>query len=66
VTYDKLLTAVFGGLCLGSGIGFAIRGGCVLDGTEVLALYASRKTSATVGDVILIINIFIFPQQRFY
>jgi len=60
VTHDKLLISVFGGISLGAGIGFAIRGGCVIDGTEVLALYVSRKTSATVGDVILIINIFIF------
>jgi len=60
VTNDKLLISVFGGICLGTGIGLAIRGGCVLDGTEVMALFISRKTSATVGDIILIINIFIF------
>lgn len=60
ITNDKLLIAVFGGMCLGVGIGLAIRGGCVLDGTEVLALYLSRKFSATVGDVILVINIVIF------
>ena len=60
VTTDKLLIAIFGGFCLGAGIGFAIRGGSVIDGTEVLALFISRKTSATVGDVILIINIVIF------
>lgn len=60
LTTDKLLIAVFGGICLGAGIGLAIRGGCVLDGTEVMALYISKKTSATVGDIILIINIIIF------
>ncbi len=31
VTEDKLLIAVFGGILLGAGIGFAMRGGCVLD-----------------------------------
>lgn len=60
VTSDKLLVAVFGGFFIGAGIGFAVRGGGVLDGTEVLAIFFSRKTSATIGDVILIINIIIF------
>jgi uncharacterized membrane-anchored protein YitT (DUF2179 family) len=60
VTTDKLLVAVFGGFFLGAGIGFAVRGGGVLDGTEVLAIFFSKKTSVTIGDVILIINIVIF------
>ncbi|MBV6479825.1 MAG: hypothetical protein HGGPFJEG_02621 [Ignavibacteria bacterium] len=60
ITNDKLLISVFGGISLGAGIGFAIRGGAVIDGTEILSLFLSRKTSATVGDIILIINIFIF------
>jgi len=61
VTPDKLLTSVFGGLFIGAGIGLAIRGGCVLDGTEIAALLISRQSSLLrVGDVILILNIFIF------
>lgn len=60
VTSDKLLIAVFGGFFLGAGIGLAMRGGAVLDGTEVLAIYLSKKTGLTIGDVILIFNIFIF------
>jgi uncharacterized membrane-anchored protein YitT (DUF2179 family) len=60
LTSDKLLVAVFGGTFLGAGIGFAMRGGGVLDGTEVLALYLSRKTGLTIGDIILAINILIF------
>ncbi|MEA5138422.1 YitT family protein [Arcicella rigui] len=60
VTTDKLLIAVFGGFFLGAGIGLSIRGGCVLDGTEVLALFISRKTVLTVGDVIIVINVIIF------
>lgn len=65
VTDDKLLISVFGGMCLGAGVGFAIRGGCVIDGTELLAIFVSKKTTATVGDVILIINIFIFSAAAF-
>jgi len=60
VTHDKLLIAVFGGLFLGAGIGFAMRGGCVIDGTEVLALYISRNSILTVGNIILVLNILIF------
>jgi uncharacterized membrane-anchored protein YitT (DUF2179 family) len=60
VTQDKLLVAVFGGFFLGAGIGFSIRGGAVLDGTEVLAIYISRKLRSKVGDIILLINICIF------
>lgn len=60
ITSDKLLVAAFGGFFLGGGIGLAVRGGAVLDGTEVLAIYLSKKTGLTVGDVILIFNIIIF------
>ena len=60
ITDDKLLIAVFGGLFLGAGIGFAMRGGSVIDGTEVLALFLTRKTSMQVGEIILIINVLIF------
>lgn len=66
ITNDKLLVAVFGGFFLGAGIGFAIRGGGVLDGTEVLAIYISRKTGSTIGDVILIINIAIFTSAVYF
>jgi len=60
VTQDKLLIAVFGGFFLGAGVGFAMRGSSVLDGTEVLALYFSRKYATKVGEFILVINIIIF------
>jgi uncharacterized membrane-anchored protein YitT (DUF2179 family) len=60
ITNDKLLIAIFGGFFLGLGIGLAIRGGSVIDGTEVLAIFISRKTSLTIGDVILIFNVLIF------
>ena len=67
VTPDKLLTAVFGGFFIGAGIGLAIRGGAVLDGTEIAALLISRKSHLLrVGDVILILNIFIFLAAAFF
>lgn len=60
ITDDKLLISVFGGFFLGLGIGLSIRGGSVLDGTEVLAVYASKKTGLTIGDTITVLNIIIF------
>jgi uncharacterized membrane-anchored protein YitT (DUF2179 family) len=60
ITQDKVLVAVFGGFFLGAGIGLAVRGSAVLDGTEVLAIYISKKSGLTIGDVILTINIIIF------
>lgn len=67
ITPDKLLTAVFGGFFIGAGIGLAIRGGAVLDGTEIAALLVSRTSNLlNVGDVILILNIFIFMTAAFF
>ncbi len=60
VTEDKLLGAVFGGFFVGAGVGLAIRGGGVLDGTDVLAVLLSKKLSATVGEVLLGVNVVIF------
>ncbi|NKI89453.1 uncharacterized membrane-anchored protein YitT (DUF2179 family) [Hymenobacter sp. 1B] len=60
LTQDKLLIAVFGGFFLGAGMGLAMRGGGVLDGTEILALYLTRRLPASIGDIVLIINIIIF------
>jgi uncharacterized membrane-anchored protein YitT (DUF2179 family) len=61
VTHDPLLTAVFGGFFLGAGIGLAVRGGAVLDGTEIAALLISRRNHVLkVGEVILLFNIVLF------
>ncbi|MCO5936327.1 YitT family protein [Mucilaginibacter sp. RB4R14] len=66
VTHDKLLTAIFGGAFIGAGIGMAIRGGAVLDGTEIAALLVSKKTQIVrVSDVILILNVVIFTVAVF-
>jgi len=66
VTDDKLLVAVFGGFFLGAGIGLAMRGGAVIDGTEVLAIYLSRKLGTTVGDIIILINVVIFSLAAYF
>ena len=61
VTNDRVLDAVFGGFFLGAGIGLAVRGSAVLDGTEIVALLVSRHSSMIkVGDVILAFNVVLF------
>jgi uncharacterized membrane-anchored protein YitT (DUF2179 family) len=66
VTHDKLLTAVFGGFFLGTGIGLAMRGGSVIDGTELLAVYINPRSALSIGQIILVINIFIFGIAAFF
>lgn len=66
ITDDKILVAAFGGLFLGLGIGLAIRGGAIIDGTEILAIFISRKTSLTVGNVIMIFNVIIFITAAYF
>lgn len=64
-TSDKLLVAAFGGIFLGLGIGLVMRAGAALDGIEVLALYTLKRTSFTITEIILGINIMIFGVAAF-
>ncbi len=66
VTDDNLLVAVFGGFFLGAGIGLAVRGGAVIDGTEVLAIFLSKKLGTTIGDIIILINVLIFSAAAYF
>lgn len=67
VTPDLLLTSVFGGVFIGAGIGLAMRGGAVLDGTDIAALLIAGKTPLLkVSDVILVLNVFIFGFAIFF
>ena len=67
ITPDKLLTALFGGFFIGLGIGLAIRGEAVLDGTEIAALLLSKNVSfLRVSDVILLLNVVIFTTALFF
>jgi uncharacterized membrane-anchored protein YitT (DUF2179 family) len=67
VTPDKLLTAIFGGFFIGVGIGLAMRGGAVLDGTEIAAVILSKKAHILkVSDIILILNVVIFLSAVYF
>jgi uncharacterized membrane-anchored protein YitT (DUF2179 family) len=65
ITHDKLLVCIFGGVFMGTGVGLAIRGGCALDGIEVLALYTLKRSSFTISEIILGINVIIFSIAAF-
>lgn len=65
ITDDKLLVAIFGGFFLGAGIGLSVRGGAVIDGSEVLAIFLSKKFGMTMGDVVIVINIIIFSAAAY-
>ncbi|MFT4153729.1 YitT family protein [Parafilimonas sp.] len=66
ITHDALLVAVFGGFFLGAGIGLSIRGGAVLDGTEILAIFLSKKLNVSIGDIIIIVNAIIFSFAAYF
>ena len=57
---ELFLVAIFGGLILGAGVGLIIRNGASVDGTEILAIYSTKKIPFSVGEIIMFINLFIF------
>jgi uncharacterized membrane-anchored protein YitT (DUF2179 family)/HD superfamily phosphodiesterase len=65
ITADKLLISIFGGAFLGIGVGLIMRTGAALDGIEVLAVYTLKRTSFTIAEIILGINIIIFTIAGF-
>ncbi|WP_042356123.1 YitT family protein [Bacillus rubiinfantis] len=64
-TDDILLATVFGGMILGIGVGLVIRNGGALDGTEILAIVINNKVPFSVGQIIMIMNIFILGTAGF-
>lgn len=60
VTDDLILSTVFGGLILGTGVGFVLKHAASLDGTEILSLLLSKKCGFSVGEIIMTINVFIY------
>ncbi len=60
ITTDRLLIAIFGGILIGSGIGLVIRGGGVIDGAEVVAVFTRRKTGFSNSEIIMLFNTVIF------
>lgn len=65
ITEDYFLAAIFGGIIAGAGVGLVIRHGGSLDGTEIVAIIADRKTSFSVGEVVMFFNLFILGTAGF-
>ena len=65
ITNDKLLIAIFGGILMGTGVGLVIRGGGVIDGAEVIAVFTGRKTGFSNSEIIMLINTVIFLVAAF-
>lgn len=57
---DPFLACIFGGLILGGGVGLVLRSNSSLDGTEILAIWLSKKWGFSVGEIIMFFNLFIF------
>ncbi|MEC2056467.1 YitT family protein [Peribacillus psychrosaccharolyticus] len=64
-TSDMTLAAIFGGMILGIGVGIVIRYGGSLDGTEILAILASKKLPFSVGEIVMFFNLFILGSAGF-
>jgi uncharacterized membrane-anchored protein YitT (DUF2179 family) len=60
ITTDRLLIAIFGGVLIGTGVGLVIRGGGVIDGAEVVAVFTKRKTGFSNSEIIMLFNTIIF------
>ncbi|NKE07475.1 YitT family protein [Mesobacillus selenatarsenatis] len=60
VTDDLFLATIIGAVILGTGVGLVIRAGGALDGTEIIAILVSKKRTVSVGQIVMIMNLFIF------
>lgn len=65
LTKDVLLATVFGGIILGIGVGLIIRYGGSLDGTEIVAIIFDKRTSFSVGEIVMFFNLFIISSAGF-
>ena len=65
IVHDPLLASVFGGIILGLGVGIIIRNGGSLDGSEIVAIIFDKKSSFSVGEIVMFLNFFILGAAGF-
>lgn len=65
VTEDLILSAIFGGVILGLGVGLILRNNGSLDGTEIIAIRLAKKIGFSIGEIIMTFNVFIFFSAGF-
>ncbi|MFV0556707.1 MAG: YitT family protein [Lactovum sp.] len=56
LTTDPIMNAVFGGLLMGMGVGYAMKNGISSGGTDIISLIVRKKTGKSVGLVSMIFN----------
>lgn len=66
VTEDLILSAIFGGIILGFGVGLILRNNASLDGTEMLSIILAKLLKfISVGELLMCINLFIYVGAGF-
>ncbi|MBM7641931.1 YitT family protein [Streptococcus loxodontisalivarius] len=56
LTQDPLINAIFGGLVMGTGIGYGLRSRISSGGTDIVSLTIRKKTGRDVGRISLMVN----------
>ncbi len=65
ITQDTLLATIFGGIIMGIGVGLIIRNGGSLDGTEIIAIILDKKSTFSIGEIVMFFNLFILGSSGF-
>ena len=66
LTEDPLINAIFGGLVMGTGIGFGLKSRISSGGTDIVSLTIRKKTGRDVGNISLIVNGIIMVLRAFF
>jgi len=65
ITTDPFLGAIFGGIILGIGVGLIIRNGGSLDGSEIVAIIFDKRSTFSVGEIVMAMNLVILGAAGF-
>jgi uncharacterized membrane-anchored protein YitT (DUF2179 family) len=66
ITHDKILISIFGGVCIGIGMGLVIKAGGVIDGLEVIADYTTKRIGLSTGEIVLAINALVISIAAYH
>lgn len=56
ITYDKIMSAVYGGTLIGIGVGLTLKAGGSTGGTDIISLLMSYKSDKPMGQYALMVN----------
>lgn len=56
LTNDPIMNALFGGVVMGTGIGFALRNNISSGGTDIVSLTIRKRTGKNVGNISFLVN----------